>query len=365
MSRPLTLSIAAAVGLLGITAGTWFGVSELVTGSDTSESLADAELFSNLDGETSVGGVEVREHTLDDLSYGGLRRVVAGPTGTLYLATGELVLRADGEGTVVERLSSLSEQEVAGTADGQVAGAGWSMSADRLRVGWLGTDTGDWWDLDVGPIEEVGALAVSGDDFLVTYGEDAVIDLLTGPDDGRRLQRLLGQPGDTGAEVQLAESLGPIAGLVALPDGRIVFVAAPPDPEASSTFGPRTEGSRLYLLEDGAVAPLDVDASVPLDGHHYPETTGTPEWTIGHLAPGPDDHSLIAAGLGPDDDPVISLVDVDSGHVETLAELPRVNTEFEPDNFDPNFNVSAAAVEDDLVFLADGKLWRLEEAFAD
>jgi hypothetical protein len=66
---------------------------------------------------------------------------------------------------------------------------------------------------------------------------------------------------------------------------------------------------------------------------------------------------VITIGLGRGDVPEISLVDVDTGEIDVLARLDRV----EPGDEEP---VSAVAVGDDLVFTAAGCVWRLEGAFA-
>ena len=71
------------------------------------------------------------------------------------------------------------------------------------------------------------------------------------------------------------------------------------------------------------------------------------------LAPGPDGQ-VITVGAGEDRVPEISLVDIDTGDVTVLARLDGVEATIE----EP---VVATIVDDDLVFTAEGSLWRLPD----
>jgi hypothetical protein len=168
-------------------------------------------------------------------------------------------------------------------------------------------------------------------------------------------RRLLAPAADPGAEVVADKRLGPIVALHRLPDQRVVFVSA--------TAG----GFRLHVIDGGRVRRVEGD-----DGRNPVRFTGRPpvgwdgtaggvwaDWphlpVMAPLAPGPGGR-VITIGLGREDVPEISLVDVDTGKIVLLARLEGV----EPSDAEP---VSAAAVGDDLVFTAAGCLWRLEAAF--
>ena len=135
---------------------------------------------------------------------------------------------------------------------------------------------------------------------------------------------------------------------------RVVFLAESDD------------GYRLYLLDDQSVRPLTSEvnpvaapdaASYPMDletGLSAPSQPRRDRRAMAPLAPGPDGH-VITVGAGEDRVPEISLVDVDTGAVEVLARLDGVEATIE----EP---VVATVVDDDLVFTAEGNLWRLSDA---
>lgn len=188
---------------------------------------------------------------------------------------------------------------------------------------------------------DVGAVAWADDGTLLLGSVDhAVIDAV---DQDGTVRRLLGPPGDSEAEVQTDQPLGRIVSLVALPDERVAFVA-------ETAGGYRLcvlDGDGVRVIEDGLG---DLDGTEPAD-----ETVRADRYPMQPLAPGPDGR-VLATGSGPGGDPQISLVDVESGEVEVLAELEGV----EPSVQEP---VSAAAVGNDLIFLADGRIWKLESVF--
>jgi hypothetical protein len=168
--------------------------------------------------------------------------------------------------------------------------------------------------------------------------------------------RLLAPASDPGAEVVANKRLGPMVALHRLPDRRVVFV--------SDTAG----AFRLHVIDEGQVRNVEGD-----HGRNPVRFTGRPPvfWdgttggmlsngphlpAMAPLAPGPNGR-IITIGLGREDAPEISLVDVDTGEIDVLARLEGV----EPSDAAP---VSAVAVGDDLVFTAAGCVWRLEGAFA-
>lgn len=191
----------------------------------------------------------------------------------------------------------------------------------------------------------VGALDLADDGTVLAGGMDegriARIDT-----DGTTTHPL--GPAGSGAQVTADTDLGPVIAVMLLDDDRAVFVAG-------------TDGdTRLYLLDDTAVRQIPADSdeqTSPVSGtderrvpdfeEPYPRAAITP------LAPSPDGR-VLTTGIGPDGDPQISLVDVDTGDIEVLATLDDV----EPTIDDP---VSAAIVGDDLIFLAQHQLWRLPD----
>lgn len=95
-----------------------------------------------------------------------------------------------------------------------------------------------------------------------------------------------------------------------------------------------------HELDIGVVADREVRPVGGIDEPRPPED-------ITSLAPAPDGRLLVTT---PDK---IDAVDVDTGESDTLVDL--TGAEGTP---------SAAATGDDLVFLADGRLWRLPDAFS-
>ena len=188
----------------------------------------------------------------------------------------------------------------------------------------------------------VGALDLTEDGTVLAGGLDEGRIARIGSDG--TTTHLLG-PAGAGARVTADHDLGSVIAVMPL-DDRVVFVAG-------------TDGdTHLYVLADTGVRQIPDDEAaspvagtnerrVPLLAEPYPRAAITP------LAPSPDGR-ILTTGIGPDGDPQISLVDVDTGDIEVLATLDDV----EPTIDDP---VSAAIVGDDLIFLAQHQLWRLPD----
>jgi hypothetical protein len=136
-------------------------------------------------------------------------------------------------------------------------------------------------------------------------------------DDGEKSD-VLDLPDDPGTV------LGPIGFVTVLPDGRIAVASWATE-----------DGLDLSVVADRAVRPIGEGADQP-----------RPPEPITSLAPAPDGRLLVTS---PDR---IDAVDVDTGESDTLVALD--GAEGTP---------SAAASGDDLIFLADGRLWRLPDAF--
>lgn len=190
----------------------------------------------------------------------------------------------------------------------------------------------------------VGALDLAEDDTVLAGGLHESRIARIDPD-GTTTQ-LLGPPG-SGARVTADPAPGPVIAVMPLDDDRVVFVAG-------------TDGdTRLYLLDDSTMRQIpdnDEGASpvagtderrVPSFEEAFPRPAITP------LAPSPDGR-VLTTGIGPDGDPQIALVDIDTGDIEVLAILDGV----EPGIDDP---VSAAIVGNDLVFIAQHQIWRLPD----
>jgi hypothetical protein len=146
-----------------------------------------------------------------------------------------------------------------------------------------------------------------------------------------------------------------VTGIVAveeLTDGRLAFVGDTP------------EGLQLFLFDGDNAFPVDVPDQNPVAGFTYSTSPAhrvsgaRANWlAMDPIAPAPDGR-LIVVGFGPGEQPRISLVNVDTGSTRVLVELEGV----EPT---PQRPVTAGAVGADLVFIADGKLWILEDAFVE
>jgi hypothetical protein len=137
---------------------------------------------------------------------------------------------------------------------------------------------------------------------------------------------------DDGAEHQLLDlpddpdtTLGGISFVTVLTDGRIVVASWAGEDEMS-----------LGVVHDRALRPIG-------DGTGLPR----PPAVITSLAPAPDGRLLVTTADR------IEAVDVDTGERETFVDLDGAAA-----------SRSGAASGDDLVFLADGRLWRLPGAFA-
>ncbi|MGH9231397.1 MAG: hypothetical protein ACRD07_22170, partial [Acidimicrobiales bacterium] len=197
-------------------------------------------------------------------------------------------------------------------------------AADAWRV--FVRDYNETFDFQVDVPFAVGAVAMAADrSILVGSRDEARIDAV---DPAGNVVGLLGPEG-SGARVVPDEPLGPVVALLWLPDDRVVFVADTSD------------GYQLHILDDTEVQAVG-DPSPRVDPLAVTPVTPAPGGRV------------LTVGLDSDDDPTIAVVDVESGTVEVLAVLEVV----EPSVERP---VSAVAVGDDVVFLADDRLWRLDE----
>jgi hypothetical protein len=319
-------------------------------GADHEPRLAGAELLADPRGPADLMGAATSggpvDANLDDFPMVLTTMVVPGPGD-------KVILLAEGREVLVQTTAAGAVDRV---------GLGFTMFVTAMNVEEDGlfarahgdkvTTTGSDWFV-VGNPEfvarfEVGAIVpVTEETVIVGSRHDPVIDRLSS--DGS-VSRLLGPAGDAEARVTTDEPLGPIVALTRLDDGRLVFVADTVD------------GFQVYVLDDETVRPLDADGGIL--GHLPVPVSGQPDiyelierkdrLPMTPLTAGTDDQ-VLTIGLGPGDAPEINLVDVDSGDADLLVRLDGV----EPTIAEP---ISAALAGDDLVFTAEGNIWRLEDA---
>jgi hypothetical protein len=201
-------------------------------------------------------------------------------------------------------------------------------------------------------IEEPGTATFDDDRNLYVGDSEAPVIHAYEPDEDGELEDpvyLVGPEGDDEAQATV-DDVERIAAIV-VDDTRLSFIGI-------------VDGqNHLYTLDEGATEARRVEPDLPVLGRlpdhidlgHIPEG-----WRIRHrstaamdpLSYGRDPDTVLTTGLGPDDHPVISLVHLDTGNVEILAELKDV----EPHANEP---ITAALAGDDLFFTAESALWRL------
>lgn len=149
-------------------------------------------------------------------------------------------------------------------------------------------------------------------------------------------------------ETHVGGSVSRVAGVGVLTDDRVAILAE------------TDAGGQLFVwsADSDTVQPVELGADVAI-GVADAEPTGVAEGRRSSittpLAAAPGGRVLVT-GLAEDGHPVISWIDVDSGEVEVLADLEGV----EPTIEQP---VSAAFVGDDLIFLAEDRLWMKENIY--
>jgi hypothetical protein len=303
-------------------------------------------------GKAWVGQVDLGEVTLDDFAIGGTTLIRAGDEGTVNLLVESrletYLVRSTAAGEI-DRVGMVlvDARTVAFDVDenGTYAWLNRTFGGDlSMFVGereWVMADQGSYLDVPF----EADALHVRDDgSLIVASGDGPRIDVISGDDESRRL---LGPIGDADARVTTDEPLGPIVALAQLDDGRIAFVADTDD------------GYRLYRLDDSTVTRVPTETAAPNPVRSpgvllTDDSVRRDRLPMTPLAPGPDGR-ILTIGLDDDEVPEINLVDVDTGDTERLATLEGV----EPTIEEP---VSAALAGDDLIFTAQGSIWRLPDA---
>jgi hypothetical protein len=183
----------------------------------------------------------------------------------------------------------------------------------------------------------VEALVVTADGGILAARRDGIFVLA--PEGARHLVGGFRAVDD--AEIRVDGIEGQIQSLVVLPDDRVAFLTTQTGDDG---------GGPLYLLDSDEVRTIDVRQRRDRE--------------LAAILPGPEG-ALLAISAGPQTHPQIQTIDVETGEIETVAELDGVMPH--PDGpggvagaLSP---VSAAADGDDLILLADGLLWRLPDAF--
>lgn len=177
-------------------------------------------------------------------------------------------------------------------------------------------------DLSLPPDAQVGDLAVTGEGTIL-IGDTALgrIDAIT-PDGGIRHVLSVAQD-EIDSEVEVDQPLGQIGDVVALPDGHVAFVTW------------NDSMTHLRVLDGGGVRTIEI---APQDGDRQ----------IGQIFPA-SASQLLAIFWADGTHPQIALVDVDTGQTDVIADLEGTE----------DGAWSATADGNDVVFLANDRLWRL------
>lgn len=312
--------------------------------SNSSDTLGTATLFATGDADASLGELAPGESTLDQAPVGRAALVTAGSADRFYLYFHQFDVLADvtADGRI-EQLgyastgSAVQGPTVVGFSTSGAMAVAQAPSGDEPGSRVLLRNFNAPFDGQVPTAFPVGAVALADDRSLVVGSADEARIDLVGPD-GTAVG-LLG-PAGSDARVVTDEPLGPVVAALRLADNRVVFVAD------------TTDGRQLYVLDDTTVRP--VEAELRGDQVNPVAFEGDDPLATASIAPAPDGR-LLTVGLVRDDTLAIALLDVDEGTVEVLTELEGI----EPSAERP---ISAAAVGDDVVFLADGRLWRIAGA---
>ena len=349
LQRVLLVGAGASLVLGGV--AVWTAARDDGQRPASAEEVADGDGPRDL-GKAWVGQVDLEEVTLDDFAMGTATLVRPGDDGTVnilvesqletYVVRSTAVGDVDRVGMVlVDARTTAFDVDADGTYGWLNRTFGGELSLFIGEPEWVMADQGTYLDA---PFEADALDVVDDESVIVASGDGPRIDVISA-DEGAR--RLLGPADDPDARVTTDESFGRIVALTQLDDGRITFVAGTDD------------GDRLYLLDDTAVRPVPVDAASSNsvrspDAPPADDPSRRDRLAMTPLAPGPDGR-VLTVGLNDDDEPEVNLVDVDNGDAELLAILDRV----EPTIDEP---VSAAFAGNDLVFTAQGSIWRLADA---
>lgn len=323
--------------------------------------LADGSEYPGLTGYDSLINGETDDPTLDHLPLSEASKVVADDSGGFWLllkehAVGDglgVLARGAADGELLDAGSIPLGYPMAFTARDGVRAIGARSSAEDHAVDvyeppdrpgrWRTfVDFGDRERFDL-PFPLLGALAVT-DDGTVLASAAGGEGLIAARDPDGAMHNVLGPPGDPdAAQAPADQPLGEISAIVPLSDGRVAFVA-----DGADDF-------QLYLLDDDGVRPVDTGDVNPVTAEaRYDRGGRLVNLDYDQLAPGPEGR-LLAIGMERRSAEIF-LVDPDGGQTDLLISLSGIRPS-------PERPISAAAVGDDLIFLADGALWALRDAF--
>jgi hypothetical protein len=262
-------------------------------------------------GHVEASSAAADEAALDELDLQSGARVQSDGEGNVWLLSLNTVFRI-ADDRVDRRHQFPDSRAIATSPDGRVA------VTDRFAVEVFGPDRSD-------------RQTIQNDSRLYGLTFDAEGNLLGGTesdadtaaqfhvivfDDGE--QRDLAIPAGRAPEAPLSRAVL----LTTLSDGRVILASWEAEDEVT-----------LWVLTDEQALPIGTD---PAQARRQKITS---------LAPAPDGRLLVTTGEG------IEVVDVDSGESDTLVDLQGAEGTF-----------SATATGSDLIFLADGRLWRLPNA---
>jgi hypothetical protein len=274
--------------------------------------IAAVVVVSRIRDDASDGGAN-----LDRLNLEAAVAVAADSDGGLWILTDDALLHAtDGRVDPTRSFPAGGSRLAAGPGGETV------MSASSTVVA-LPADGSQTTGLTIPGGMLVNDLAVADDGaVLVSYSDaDHSNGRIAGFKPGTGVRHVLGAAGIAPqAAIQVDEPLAAISSMAALPDGRVAFVTV--------------DNSALRLLDNGDVTTIE---TTPADPSRALRLTGT--------APG---GRLLAIAWGHETHFQIKVIDVDTGQAETVADLNGVDDGV----------VDATAAGDDLVYLAEGRLWR-------
>lgn len=316
-SHPLALT-TGAVGLLLFFVAIGFALNSFGEGNDDPpDHVVECGSYARQTG---------RDVMLEDLDLTTASAVAADDGGGLWMLTETEVLHADdGRVDLTLRVPGAS---LATGPRGRVAVSTSSTSIDAAIIV-FGTDPAAdcTTALALPQDSRINDVTITDDStVLVSYSDADFIEgriVALEPDgDVRSVVGLA--DADTESDVEVEEPLSAISSLVALPNDRVAFVTA--------------GDGVLHLLDNGEIRTIDA----PVDSSRTLRLTGP--------APG---GRLLAIAARAETHPQIQVIDVDTGQTDTVTDLEGVE----------EGDVDATAVGDDVVYLANGRLWRLASVF--
>jgi hypothetical protein len=265
---------------------------------------------------------------LDDLNLTDAAAVAADGDDGLWILTDTALLHAtDGQVDPARSLPVGGNRVATGPGGEMAMSAGATVVVirpDQAGEVTTGLTVPEGMIVDDVTLADDGTLLVSYSDTNHTGGH------LTAVAPDGRVNHILGSPSASSQDgiqtgTQATEPVEAIGSMTALPDGRIAF----------ATF----DDGRLHLLDSDGIHAIE---TTPRDPSRMLRLTGrSPDGRVLAIAWGLETHFQIQA------------INVDTGEADILADLEGID----------EGAVDSTVVGNDLVFLADGSLWRVPEAF--